>query len=77
MLIERTRWMLLPAAALAGALGFYRATPGRLATAAFCGLVWYALSRRKIFSLDRHVFRGGKLGAALPYWKKRSAAANL
>lgn len=69
--------MLLPAAALAGALAFYRATPGRLGAAVICGLVWYALSRRKIFSLDRHVFRGGKLGSALPYWKKRSPAANL
>lgn len=77
MLIERTRWLLLPVAGLAGALAFYRATPGRLATAAVCGLVWYGLSRRKIFSLDRGVFRGGKLGAALPYWKKRSEAANL
>jgi hypothetical protein len=74
---ERLRWLLLPVAAIAGALAFYRPTPGRLVTACVCGLAWYALSRGKTRSLDRERFMGGKLGAALRYWKKRSSAANL
>ncbi|UPT74371.1 MAG: hypothetical protein M0D55_01080 [Elusimicrobiota bacterium] len=77
MRFERIRWLLLPVAAIAGALAFYRATPARLATACVCGLAWYGLSRGKIHSLDRERFMGGKLGAALRYWKKRSSAANL
>jgi len=77
MRLERLRWLLLPVAAIAGALAFYRPTAGRLATACVCGLAWYALSRGKVHSLDRDRFEGGKLGAALRYWKKSSSAANL
>lgn len=77
MRTDRLRWLLLPVSALSGALAFYRATPGRLTTAVLFGLAWYGLSRRKVHSLDRDRFRGGALGATLPYWKKRRAAANL
>lgn len=77
MRIDGARWLLLPVTALSAAAAFYRATPGRVAAAALCGLAWYALSRRKIHSLDRDRFRGGALGAGLSYWKKRRPAANL
>lgn len=48
------RWLLLPASA-AGALWcvFGGLTPGRAAFTVATGLAWFALSRRKVHSLDR------------------------
>lgn len=63
MKLERLRWILLPVAA-AGALVmlFKGVTSGRLAATACCALAWYGLSRRKVRSLDRDLFNGGRLG---------------
>jgi len=63
MKLDRLRWTLLPVAAVALLVVLLKgATPGRLALASICALVWYALSRRKTYSLDRDRFLGGKLG---------------
>jgi hypothetical protein len=63
MKLDRLRWILLPVAAVALLVVVFKgATPGRLALAAICSLVWYGLSRRKTFSLDRDRFANGKLG---------------
>ena len=56
MRLAALRWLLLPAAAVSGALCvFGRLTPLRAAVAAVCGLGWYAASRAKVRSLDRQV----------------------
>ena len=63
MRLDRLRWTLLPAAVVALLVVVVKgATPGRLAFALICALAWYALSRRKAYSLDRDRFAGGKLG---------------
>jgi uncharacterized membrane protein YbjE (DUF340 family) len=56
MKLSSLRWLLLPAAAVSGALCvFSGVTPARAAVAAVCGLGWYRLSRAKVRSLDRAV----------------------
>jgi hypothetical protein len=56
MKLSSVRWLLLPVAAVAGALCVFSApTPGRAAVAVLCGLGWYRLSRAKVRSLDRGV----------------------
>jgi len=56
MKLSAARWLLLPAAAVAGALCvFGRPTPARASVAVVCGLGWYGLSRGKVRSLDRDV----------------------
>ena len=63
MMIDRLRWMLLPAAAMAFLVILLRgAAPGRVAFFLICALAWYGLSRRKTRVLDRDRFDGGKLG---------------
>ncbi len=57
------RWSLLPVAAAALLLMLFKsATPGRVALFAVTAGAWYALSRRKTYSLDRDRFKNGKLG---------------
>lgn len=63
MRIEGLRWLLLPVAAVAAlAMLFKGVTPGRLALFSVAALAWYGLSRRKVRSLDRDLFNGGRLG---------------
>jgi membrane protein implicated in regulation of membrane protease activity len=51
---ESLRWVLLPAAVVAGLLcALGTATPARIAFFGACSALWYWLSRRKVFSLDR------------------------
>jgi hypothetical protein len=38
------------------------ATPGRLGLFGVSALAWYGLSRRKVLSLDRDRFAGGRFG---------------
>ncbi len=48
------RWLLLPAAVVGGSVCVLRGpTAGRLAFTLVSGAGWYALSRRKVLSLDR------------------------
>ena len=54
MAIAGARWVFLVGAVFGAArCALFKATPGRVAFAAACGLVWYWLSRRKVLSLDR------------------------
>lgn len=63
MKLEHLRWIFLPAAAVAALVMLFKGvTPGRLALASGCALAWYGISRRKVRSLDRDVFRDGALG---------------
>ncbi|MDP3543577.1 MAG: hypothetical protein Q8T11_13995 [Elusimicrobiota bacterium] len=63
MKLERLRWLLLPVAAVGALVMLFKGvTPGRLAATASCALAWYGLSRRKVRSLDRDLFNGGRLG---------------
>lgn len=56
MRLSALRWLLLPAAAAAGALCvFGRPTLPRALVAVGGGLGWYAASRAKVRSLDREV----------------------
>ena len=62
MKFERLRWILLPVAAITLLVILFKgATSGRLALASICALIWYALSCRKVRSLDRDRFIDGKL----------------
>lgn len=62
MTLNHLRWILPPVAAIALLVMLFKgATPGRLALASICALVWYGLSRRKAYSLDRDRFPGAKL----------------
>jgi hypothetical protein len=50
------RWIFLAAAAAGAArCAIFGLTPGSAASAAVFGLAWFALSRRKVHSLDRAV----------------------
>lgn len=63
MKLERLRWILLPLAAVAALVTLFKGiTPARLAATSACALAWYGLSRRKVRSLDRDLFNGGRLG---------------
>ena len=63
MKLEHLRWIFLPAAAVAALVMLFRGvTPPRLALTSGCALAWYGISRRKVRSLDRDVFRNGSLG---------------
>jgi len=63
MKLDVLRWIFLPVAVVAALVMLFKGvTPGRLATAASCALAWYGLSRRKVRSLDRDRFAGGRLG---------------
>lgn len=54
MKLETARWLLLPVAALAALALFVRGVePRSAALFSVCGLGWFALSRRKMHSLDR------------------------
>lgn len=54
MKLEALRWFLLPLAATALFVILFRGvSPRRLVFFSVCGLGWYALSRRKAYSLDR------------------------
>lgn len=54
MKVESLRWVLLPVAVLALlALILRGLEPRSAAVFAVCGLAWFALSRRKMHSLDR------------------------
>jgi hypothetical protein len=48
------RWIFLLAAVAGGArCVFFDATAAQFGLAVVCGLIWFALSRRKVHSLDR------------------------
>jgi hypothetical protein len=48
------RWVFLLAAVAGGArCVFFDATASEFGFAVVCGLIWFALSRRKVHSLDR------------------------
>lgn len=53
MKLEALRWLLLPLAVAALFVILLRGvSPRRLGFFSVCGLGWYALSRRKAYSLD-------------------------
>jgi hypothetical protein len=54
MKVLSLRWIfLLAAVAAAARCVFFQASPAQFGFAAAFGLVWFALSRRKVHSLDR------------------------
>lgn len=63
MKLDLLRWSLLPVAVAALLLMLFKsATPGRVALFSAAAASWFALSRRKTYSLDRDRFKNGKLG---------------
>jgi hypothetical protein len=61
--LDHLRRVLLPVALVSFLTALLRgATAGRLILLGVSALGWYALSWRKVHSLDRDRFAGGKLG---------------